>query len=109
MKKLILVCGMLLSSPMMFACRPAEPSNFTMIAQIQSINEKIEVNILTSEFMSGHCLVITSDQTQFFNSTGNEISKSNLQIGNKIEITYSGQVMMSYPPQIVAYTIKVKN
>ena len=48
---------------------------------------------------------ITSDSTVFCNSDGKKIKKSDLSVGDTVEIFYSGQVMMSYPPQIVAAKI----
>ena len=31
----------------------------------------------------------------------------NIKIGDTVEISYSGQTMLSYPPQVVAYSIKL--
>ena len=43
----------------------------------------------------------------YADKNGTEISRSDLKPNMKIEITYGGQVMMSYPPQIVASKIQI--
>lgn len=76
-----------------------------MTAIIDNIGEHIEVTVLESEYTSGVHWVITAEQTQYLNSDGSRISRSELRVGDKVEILYSGQVMLSYPPQIVAAKI----
>ena len=80
-----------------------------MKAQIKEIGEKIEVDVVESEYTTGVHWVITSDATQYFDKDGNKINRSDLKRGDVVEIRYSGQVMMSYPPQIVAARITVLN
>ena len=46
--------------------------------------------------------------TQFLDSEGNKITRSSLNANDIIEIEYSGQVMMSYPPQVYAKAITIK-
>ena len=82
------------------------PTEFKMTAKIESIDEKIAVDVIESEYTTGPHLVITSQQTDFRDSNGKSIKKSDLSVGDTVEIFYSGQVMMSYPPQIVAAKIK---
>lgn len=81
-------------------------NEFKITATIVNINEKIEVNVISAEYASGTYLVITGNQTQIFYEK-NSITKEDLKIGDTIEIIYNGQVMMSYPPQIVALKILV--
>ena len=78
-----------------------------MRAKIKNIDEKIEVDVIESEYTSGPHLVITFEETEFLNKSGEKIEKSDLQIGDTVEIIYGGQVMMSYPPQIVAKRIVI--
>ena len=80
----------------------------SMVAVVDAVGERIEVTVTESEYTSGVHWVITSDETAFFNKNGEKIEKSDVKVGDKVEIIYSGQVMMSYPPQIVARSVKVK-
>ena len=79
-----------------------------MIARITEMGDKISVDVLESEYTSGIHWVITSSGTEFYDKNGATIARSDLKVGDKVEILYSGQVMMSYPPQIVAARISVQ-
>ena len=77
-----------------------------MTAKIVAIGEKLEVEVIEGEYgASGIYWVITGEDTVYESEDGRKISANSLQVGGKIEITYNGQVMMSYPPQIVAKKI----
>ncbi len=79
-----------------------------MTAEVTAFGDKIEVNVIEGEYgASGIYWVIISDETVIVNTDGTHVSA--LKVGDKIEITYGGQVMMSYPPQIVAKKIVVLN
>ena len=78
-----------------------------MKARVTALTEYIEVEVLESEYTFGIHWVITSDETVFVNSNGNTIRRSSLSVGDTLEIIYSGQVMMSYPPKIAARKITV--
>ncbi len=79
-----------------------------MTAEIIAISDRLEVEVISGEYgASGTYWVITSDDTPCFDSEGNTIKVSDLEVGDKIEIIYGGQVMMSYPPQIVAKKIQI--
>lgn len=79
-----------------------------MVAVIIEMGEKISVDVIESEYTTGIHWVLTSGGTEFFDQKGNAIERSDLKPSDKVEILYSGQVMMSYPPQIVAARISVK-
>ncbi|MBE6537229.1 MAG: hypothetical protein E7673_04675 [Ruminococcaceae bacterium] len=83
-------------------------SNFKMIARVTEIAERISIDVIESEYTSGIHWVITANATEYFDKEGNAISRSDIKVGDTVEILYSGQVMMSYPPQIVAARITVK-
>ena len=77
-----------------------------MIAEIVAIGDKIEVEVIEGEYgASGIYWVIVSSDAVLETSDGKSINVSDLSAGDRIEIIYSGQVMMSYPPQIVAKKI----
>lgn len=79
-----------------------------MVAKITDLGEKIAVDVIESEYTSGIHWVIIASGTEFFDKNGNAIERSDLKVGDTVEILYSGQVMMSYPPQIVAARITVQ-
>ena len=83
-------------------------SGFSMIATVDDVGEKIKVNVIEAKYTSGVHLVITNSYTEFYGKDGKAIAKSDLKVGDTVEILYSGQVMMSLPPQIVAAKITVK-
>ena len=56
---------------------------------------------------SGPFFVIVSDETPVYGPEGEKISLSALAVGDILEITYGGQVMMSYPPKIAARSIRL--
>lgn len=81
-----------------------------MVAEIVAIGEKLEVEVIEGEYgASGIYWVITGEETIYETEGGGKTSADALSVGDRIEITYSGQVMMNYPPQIVAKKIVVLN
>ena len=113
MKKLSLVAFILLL-PLLFACNGGEKDNmsstkndeFVMKATVIAVGEKIEVEVTESEYTSGPFWIITSDSTEFLNASGKKITRGDIKAGDTVTVTYNGQVMMSYPPQVVALIIK---
>lgn len=107
MKKLIIFFSFVILLFMQTGCTNGRNLNrFEMIAQVQNIGEKIEVNVIESQYTNGIHLVITSSTTKISNSSG-LLNKEGLNNGDVVKIVYNGQVMMSYPPQIVALEIIV--
>ncbi len=78
-----------------------------MTAIVTAVGEKIEVEVLESEYTSGPHWVITSDGT-VYEKDGRKIKRSDISVGDTVEIFYNGQVMLSFPPQIAARRIVVK-
>ena len=114
-KKLLSLCLACLALTPLFSCfdGAGEPEGYTpsdafsMKATVERIGDRIEVNVTEAEYAEGPYWVITSDATVYLDRDGNAIARSDLKVGDTIEIFYSGQVMMSYPPQIVAKKIKL--
>ena len=84
-----------------------ENGDFVFKGKIKSLDSEgqIDVEIIDSEVASGIYWVLISNETKFQNKSGNKISPDSLKVGDTIEITFSGQVMMSYPPRISAWVI----
>ena len=83
-------------------------SDFKMTAVITELADKIAIDVIESEYTSGIHWVIVADATEFYAKDGSKITRGDLKVGDTVEILYSGQVMMSYPPQIVAARFTVK-
>lgn len=80
---------------------------FILKANVIKVDKVIEVDVIESDYAFGVYWVLSSDKTKFLSADGKAIFKSDLKVGDTVEITYGGQVMMSLPPQIVASKIKV--
>ncbi len=112
MKKFLITALGFALLPMLFACRggkektEAEKGEFKLLAIVKNVGEKLEVEVVESDYAFGEYWVITPSDIKYTDKNGEEISRADLNSGDKIEITYGGQVMMSYPPQIVAKGIK---
>ena len=98
---------------LMVGCTPTDstpiPENgaFVLKGTVKANNQnQLEVEIIESDYASGIYWVLINDSTQFTDAEGSKILRSSLSVGDTVEITYGGQVMMSYPPQIVAKKIK---
>ena len=113
MKKIGLL-ALLLILPMLFACGEVEKEEnaemtadgFKMEAVVTALDEKIAVEVTKSEYASGAFLIITSENTSFLDENGEKISKSDIKVGDTVEIVYNGQMMMSLPPQVAALKIR---
>lgn len=96
---------------MMVGCQSTDndpiTENFHLKAIVKSNDggDRLEVEVIESDYAFGIHIVHTSNAT-FINAEGEAISPSDIQVGDTVEITYSGQVMMSYPPQIVGLKVK---
>lgn len=98
----------------MVGCTPTEDKTipdgavFSLKSTVKSIEDpsRIEVEITESEYAFGIYWVLINSDTKIYDTEGNKIDISEIKVGDIIEITYGGQVMMSYPPQIVAKKIR---
>ncbi len=84
-----------------------QDDSFEMTATITELGEKLLVNVTEAEYAEGPYLVIVSDATEILDKEGNKTEKTDLLVGDAVKIWYSGRVMMSLPPQIVAAKITV--
>lgn len=120
MKRIILMILVLSLFPFLFACKKEcgqkknenenenlQSPTVTMRAIVTIVGAHIEVEVIESDFAFGVYWVLTSDGTEYFDKNGKSIKRTDIKAGDTIEITYGGQVMMSYPPQIVAREIRI--
>ena len=72
-----------------------EPKDYTVV--------KIE-----GEYAYGIYHVLVSEQTDIFGNDGGKITLNGIKIGDTVKVIYGGQVMMSYPPQIAAFEVRIQ-
>ncbi len=109
MKKTLKTLLVLLSLGALVCCNgknEREEPRFKMKATVEDVNEKIEVNVYEGEYASGIYWLVVGDITKYVGANGEAISLADISLGDRIEVTYNGQVMMSYPPQVAALEIK---
>ena len=85
-------------------------AEFVLKAIVKKIeNDRIVVEIIESDYAFGVYHILTFDTTKYYNKNGSQITRQGIMVGDTVEITYSGQTMLSYPPQVVAYQIRLAN
>ena len=107
MKKIIGFVIIMICLSSLFSCEEAGDPKFTMKADVIELSEKILVDVTEAEYAEGEFLIIISDRTEIYDARGKKVSRDEISVGDKLIITYNGQVMMSYPPQVVALKIRV--
>ena len=55
----------------------------------------------------GDYRILTGADTKYYSADGAAIGREEIETGDVIEVTYNGQVMRSFPPQVVAIKIVV--
>ena len=120
MKKYIVIASLVLLACVLLVCTSCEEGDASkevsvnvegveMTAIIKNISDKIEVEVVEGEYgASGIYWVNVGPDTVYLDESGNYVTKSAIKVGDTIEITYGGQVAMSYPPQISAMKIQIK-
>ena len=78
-----------------------DEERFYLVGEVTALRDCIEINVIEGEYAYGIYWVLASDETNIFDQNGNQIALDNIKIGDTVEVIYTGQVMLSYPPQIV--------
>ena len=108
MKKAVISILIFFALVMMISCTgESEMNSFKMKARVDNIGDRIEVTVIDAEYAEGIYWLVVGDLTEYKDEDNSIIEKSDISIGDIVEITYNGQVMMSYPPQIAALEIKI--
>ncbi len=84
---------------------PAAAPVFEMEATVCELGEKLTVEVTKSEYTSGVHLIIPDKNVRVTDEEDNTLSLSDIRVHDKVRIIYNGQVMLSYPPQVVATAI----
>lgn len=98
-----------LTSCSLFVKGDADMTDVKMTATVTAIGDRLEVEVTESENGAlGPFWIITGIETKVYDSNGHRVPLSSLKVGDTVEITYGGQMMMSFPPQVVAKKIQIK-
>jgi hypothetical protein len=87
----------------------SEPkAEFVLKAIVKKVeNDRLVVEVIESDYAFGIYHVLTAS-AKYYNKNGSQVTRESIMVGDTIELTYSGQTMLSYPPQVVAYQIRIK-
>ena len=111
MKRKIVLTLALLALPLSLSrqfSKRRDSEYFSLTATVTEVLEDyIEVDVYGSDYAFGIYHVIVGDAVKIKDEKGREISRAALKPHDKVQISYSGQVMMSYPPKSAARMIKV--
>jgi len=108
MKKILLITLAVLSALILISCTTKNDNmeEFTLKGIIKNVtNDRVEIEVIESDYAFGIYWVLTSNNTDYFDTDGGKITRGDLKENDTVQVSYSGQTMMSYPPQIVAYSI----
>ena len=83
----------------------ANNTKIELTATITKIDNVMYVNVIEGEYAFGDYVLILTNNTKYFNVNGEKLSKTDFKVGDKIKVNYSGQTMLSLPPQVVAYIV----
>ena len=93
--------------------RKAESGNmetvneFILTGIVKANNDRLEIEVINSDYAFGLYWVLTHSETEFMSKNGDTATKNDICVGDTVEISYGGQTMLSYPPQIVASRVKI--
>ena len=99
---------MLLTLGLLVSCSDSGfNTEYSMKAIVESVSSgRLEVTVYDAEYAEGIYSINFDADTKFLDASGKKISPSDIVAGDKVEIFYSGQVMLSYPPQVYAGKIR---
>ena len=103
----------LLSISMLLCCHSdsgapsgAREPEFVLKAEVLELGDKILIDVYEGEYASGKYLVIIPDGVSITGKDGEKLTRGDIKPSDRLQIVYNGQVMMSYPAQIVAREIR---
>lgn len=80
---------------------------FYMLADVIECDERLYVSVTESEYAYGNYIIIVAPETVIEYSDGTAATYESISLGDSLGIVYSGQVMLSMPPQTVAHRIVI--
>ena len=91
------------------ADRTGAESEYRFRAVVKAVTDDgIEATVSLEDGVHfGEYRILTGDNTQYCSTDGKSVARESIEQGDVIEVTYNGQVMRSFPPQVVATKIIV--
>ena len=115
MKKINILLLIMLSAFLLISCEHNNTDDETipvggtkMSGVVTDVGDRIAILVSEGAYKDQPIHVLINSNTSFLNKNGNKTTKDSINIGDKIDVTFSGQVMMSYPGQISAIKIEIK-
>ena len=108
-RNLIKIIALLLAGACLFSCTPevTPEGGFEMKGRVISYNGgRLEINVTEAEYAEGPYVALINEGTVITDEAGFTLAADGLQVGDVVKIGYSGQVMMSYPPQVAALSVQ---
>lgn len=81
---------------------------FVLKGIVIAINDKLEIEVIESDYAFEIYHVIVPNNIPITSASGSAITLDDIEPSNTVLVKYSGQTMLSYPPQIVAYSINLQ-
>ena len=83
-------------------------AKYTLSGTVTKIEaEALYINVLDTTSASGTYMVRIISGTKIYDKNGKTIEKTQISLGDTVEIGYNGQVTKSLPPQIIAIKIQI--
>lgn len=116
MKKISAILLIILLVAFLFSCETSDPDTsaeipdgtVAMTGVVTDVGEKIAIIVTDEVYENEPIHVVINDNTSYVFSDGTNATKQSIKAGDRITIAYSGQMMLSYPGQIVAIKIIIK-
>lgn len=115
MRKISIFLCFLLLLPVFLGCEPnddtqgkKEEDAFYFYGTVLSTEHPLAVDVTESDYAFGIYHVITDDATQYLDEKGRTLTREDIRVGDTVKVVYGGQVMLSYPPQVVAKKIQIE-
>ena len=103
---LLIICIILL----LVSCGSGEKDEATSFVATVLENQSsllVEPQKNTTEIRSSDKIVVHTNNTKIYDASGEEISISEIKVGELIKITYDGMIAESYPAQITGDKIEI--
>jgi len=107
MKRIFLSMLLVLISFTLISC--GNDTNSTFIAIVLENNGSLLVEPVegSAELRSADKIIIHTSDTKILNYANKEIDITAITVNQRVEVSYNGMIMESYPAQIMAFKIKL--
>lgn len=107
MKRVVCLLIIVLTCVSLVACGNKDQIRFSATVLESNGTLLVEPRKDSMEYRSSDKIAVHTEDAVLLDSLGKKIVLSKIQVGQTVEITYSGVMRESYPAQIYAYEIKI--